>query len=188
MFSLCDCSHKNLTTGNNICTEFKHIYPKLVTSERRKRKPTTTHLGYRDEDASARRRVLVKQGSGDQADQPDHHGTSGHAESNVHPGVCLDPDEDGEGDELPGAEGEVSGVEVGREPPGLLGVLPPELVSPMGDDVGLQAATPKRHQAEGHIEYESPVASCLLTMLGPLGIIHVASWWPQWLEMCLDGQ
>lgn len=135
-------------------------------------------MGYRDEDASARRRVLVKQGSRDQADQPNHHGGGGYAEANIHPRVSLDPDENGEGDELPSAEGEVGGIEVGGEPPGLLGVFPPELVRPMGNDVGLQAATPKCHQAQGHIEYEGPVTTCLLTM-GPLGVIHVAFWWPQ---------
>lgn len=59
--------------------------------------------------------VSVEGHAGDEADESHCHGCGRHAEPDVHPRPCLDPDEERERDELADAEAEVGRVEVCRE-------------------------------------------------------------------------
>jgi len=59
------------------------------------------YLSNGSEDASTRPLVHVKEGPRDEAEQAHGHNSGGDAEADIHAGVGLDPDDDGEGDELP---------------------------------------------------------------------------------------
>lgn len=112
----------------------------------------TYYLRNRSENASFRGLIPIQNRTADQADQAHSHGGGGDAETDVHAGVSLNPNEEREGDELADGEGEVRGIEVSGE---LLRVLLwVKLVGAMGDHVRFDAATAKRHQVECDVEYE----------------------------------
>lgn len=94
------------------------------------------------EDAALRGLIPVKEGARDQADQPHCHGSCRDSEADVHARMGLHPNKDSEGNKFTYGEGKVCSIEVGGEALGLFGAVPVELVSPMGNHVGLHTSTP----------------------------------------------